>query len=51
MLVQINRVEPVYRDEVHSVLNDFDEQQCAELIAHMEQMRVRLQEMLSKNTK
>ncbi len=47
----INRVEPVYRDEVHSVLDDFNEQQCAELIAHMEQMRVRLQEMLSKNTK
>lgn len=47
----INRVEPVYRDEVHSVLDDFNKEQCAVLIDHMEQMRSRVQDMLAQTTK
>jgi len=47
----IRRVEPEYRDEVHSVWKDFSEEQCTVLIDRMEKMRSRVQDMLSKDIK
>ena len=47
----INRVEPEYRDEVHSVLDDFNEDECAVLIDYMEKIRSRVQDMLAPSTK
>lgn len=50
-IVLIDRVEPVYRDEVHSVLDDFSETECAALIDHMEKMRARVQNLLAPAVK
>lgn len=47
----IDRVEPIYRDEVHSVLEDFSEDECVILIDYMEKIRSRVQDLLSLNTK
>lgn len=41
----INRVEPEYRDEVHNVLDDFNEDECTLLIDYMEKIRSRVQDM------
>lgn len=47
----IDRVEPIYRDEVHSVLEDFSKDECVILIDYMEKIRSRVQDLLSLNTK
>ena len=47
----INRVEPEYRDEVHGVLEDFSEAECAVLIDYMEKIRARVQDLLALATK
>ncbi len=46
-----DRVEPIYRGEVHSVLDDFSKDECASLIDYMEKIRSRVQDLRSPSTK
>lgn len=46
----IDHVEPVYRNEVHNVLDDFDEAECAALIDYMEKIRAQVQSLLAPAT-
>ncbi len=41
----VETVEPVYREEVHRALSDLDEDQCRTLIAMMETVRERVQDL------
>lgn len=43
----VETVEPVYREEVHRALGDLDNGQCRALIAMMETVRERVQDMLA----
>ena len=47
----IDEVEPVYREEVHGVLEDFDENDCRALIESMEKIRAHVQLLLAPSTK
>lgn len=47
----VERVEPVYRDEVHRALSDLNETQCRALIDTMETVRERVQAMLAAEGK
>lgn len=37
----INQVEPLYRESIHTVLEDFDEADCRDLISGLEKIRMR----------
>ncbi len=41
----LERVEPVYRRDIHKVLSSFDETTCRRLIQSLEEIRVRLAEI------
>lgn len=47
----IERVEPVYRAEVHGVLEDFNRRECETLIGYMEKIRAHVQLLLVPSTK
>lgn len=47
----IDRVEPVYREEVHEVLSDFDEDDLHRLIGEMESIRERVLRLLTPAVK
>ena len=47
----IEHVEPIYRAEVHGVLEGFDEAECQALIGSMERVRAHVQQLLAVETK
>lgn len=45
----VEKVEPVYRKEVHAVLADLNDDDCRTLISRMERIRDRLRSMTAEN--